>query len=79
MYRHRIKELAPGYDPRHIEVYMRVAQPTLDALSPEEFKHEVRVACGCVDEGDLSMEEWIAISFGMAPPFDCFDGEGRAV
>ena len=78
MYQQRIRDLAPGYDPRHIEAYIRVAHSTLDGLSPQEFRYEVRVACGCVDEGGLPMAERIALSFGLASPVDCFDGEGRA-
>jgi hypothetical protein len=62
MYRGRIRDLEPGHEPRHLEASMRVAHSTLDGLSPQEFQQEVRVACGCVDEGGLPMAErarWI--------------------
>jgi hypothetical protein len=65
MYQQKIKSLAPSYDPRHIEAYMRVEHNTLDKLSPSRFKSEVMLACMCVDEGGAEMAEKIAKSFGF--------------
>jgi len=66
-YRTMIQEMAPGYDPRHVEAYMRVAHSTLDGLSLSMFRDEVAIACRCVDEGGTEMAERIARSFGFAP------------
>lgn len=65
MYQARIKEIAPTYDPRHIEAFMRSEHGTLDKLSPSRFKSEVRIACMCVDEGGQEMAEKIAKSYGL--------------
>ncbi len=60
-----IAELAPGYDPRHVEAYMRVEHPTLDHLDKERFAAEVRVACKCIDQGGLDLAEQCALSYGL--------------
>ena len=64
-YAERIAELAPGYDPRHIECFIRLKHPTLDHLTAAEFREEVAVAIGCVEEGGAEMAERCAQSFGM--------------
>lgn len=64
-YRDRIKTLAPGYDPRHVEAYMRVGRSTLDGLSLDEFIAEAKLACECIDEGGADMAERIAQSYGL--------------
>ena len=64
-YTAQIRALAPNYDARHIEAYMRAEHSTLDKLSPAAFRAEVRLACACVDEGGLEMAERIALSFGF--------------
>ncbi len=64
-YADRIAELAPGYDPRHIESFMRVARPTLDGLPSWQFAEEVEIAKGCFDEGGAEMAERCAQSFGI--------------
>lgn len=66
-YAKQIQTLAPQYEARHIEAYMRVEHSTLDKLSPTAFRAEVRLACACVDEGGLELAERIALSFGLAP------------
>lgn len=78
MYRARIRDLAPAYDPRHVEAYMRSAHATLDGLSEDEFKYEVRMACACVDQGGWPAAERLAQSFGMKAVCR-FDGEGSPV
>lgn len=65
MYRTMIESAVPGYDPRHIEAYMRVEHSTLDGLSPSRFKAEAKLAAACVDEGGIEMAERIAKSFGF--------------
>jgi hypothetical protein len=60
-----IRGLAPGYDPRHVEAYMRVEHNTLDKLSPRDFAREVRLAVACIDEGGIETAELVAKSFGF--------------
>lgn len=60
-----ITTLAPGYDPRHVEAYMRVEHSTLDSLSNQRFRTEVSIARACIREGGLEMAERIAQSFGL--------------
>lgn len=64
-YTAKIKEMAPGFDPRHVEAYMRSEHPTLDALSPRHFRSEVGIAVCCIVEGGLDMAERVAKSFGL--------------
>lgn len=56
---------ASGIDPRHVEAYMRVGQPTFDGLSPRQFAREVVLACECIREGGTELAERIAQSFGL--------------
>ena len=64
-YKERIQALAPGFDPRHIEAFMRLEHSTLDGLSPEAFAHEVHVASVCVEFGGLTAAERLAESYGL--------------
>jgi hypothetical protein len=64
-YRSQIREIAPAYDPRHIEAFMRVEHSTLDGLTPSRFRSEVKIAAMCVDEGGKENAELIAKSFGF--------------
>lgn len=64
-YATRIKNLAPGYSPRHIEAYMRLPGGTLDALSPGRFKAEVDIAKACIDHGGPEAAERLALSYGL--------------
>jgi hypothetical protein len=52
-------------DPRHIEAWMRLEHPTLDGLSPEQFRAEVRMALACIEAGPLRDSESLAQSFGL--------------
>lgn len=54
-----------GYDPRHIEAYMRLEHSTLDGLSRTQFAHEVRIGMDCVDEDGVENAERCAKSFGL--------------
>jgi hypothetical protein len=65
MYRERIQALAPTHDPRLIEAFMRVGHSTLDGLSPNEFKREVRLSAACIDEAGVEFSEQIAKSVGL--------------
>ena len=65
MYQKAITKLAPGYDSRHIEAYMRLEHPTLDGMSREQFAWEVGLAIACVDLGGAEMAERTAKSFGL--------------
>lgn len=65
MYQAIIKQIAPNYDPRHIEAFMRSEHGTLDKLSRSRFKAEVYIASACVDEGGKDLAERIAKSYGL--------------
>lgn len=64
-YADRIKALAPGYDPRHIEGYMRLQFSTLDHLDAETFAREVEIAAGCIEVGGVEMAERNARTYGL--------------
>ena len=51
MYQDRIKQIAPTYDPRHIEAFMRLEYGTLDNLSPAKFRRECGIAADCIQTG----------------------------
>lgn len=68
MYRRRIAETLDtlgrrGYDPRHVEAWMRIEHGTLDALTRERFAAEVAIACDCID-ADPKGSESLAVSYG---------------
>lgn len=65
MYRDRIKQLAPTYDPRHIEAFMRSEHGTLDHLSPDAFAAEVCIAAMCIEDGGREFGERLAKSYGL--------------
>lgn len=54
-----------GYDPRHIEGYMRLQYGTLDHLSAADFRREVSVCIQCINEAGRDMAERNAQSFGL--------------
>ena len=60
-----IRKLAPGYDPRHIEAYMRLQHATLNSLTRRQFTAEVRLCRACVDEGGIDAAKRCAQSFGL--------------
>ena len=64
-YADRIRAMEPGYDPRHIEAYMRLQYATLDHLDQATFAHEVDLAVACIQEGGVEMAERNAQSFGF--------------
>lgn len=65
-YRERILELAPAYDPRHVEGFMRCScGGTLDHLDESWFRREVRIAVGCIRTGGMAFAEKIAKSYGL--------------
>ncbi len=63
-YTDQIQKLAPMYDWRHIEAYMRIEHGTLDHLTPRRFASEVAFCKQCVD---MSIEdaEKLALSYGF--------------
>jgi len=66
MYQKLIAELAgPGYDPRHIEAYMRIQYGTLDHLSRDDFKREVVICKQCTGAAGAEQAERCAKSFGL--------------
>ena len=52
-------------DPRHIEAWMRLEHPTLDGLSPQQFRDEVNAALACIEAGPLAESESLAQSCGL--------------
>lgn len=52
-------------DPRHVEAWMRLEHPTLDALSAAQFEHEVGIALLCIDEASPQENEALAESMGF--------------
>lgn len=64
-YHNQIAPLAPGYDPRHVEAFMRTEHPTLDALRPSKFAEEVRIACFAIDKAGTDFAEQLAQSHGF--------------
>lgn len=71
MYREMIRHilaargLAGRYDPRHVEAWMRVEHPTLDALSVQEWAAEVTIALQCIDHARPDDSERLAKSMGI--------------
>jgi hypothetical protein len=62
MYHELIAELAgPGYDPRHIEAYMRIQYGTLDHLSRDDSKREVVICKQCIDVAGAVRQELRAV------------------
>jgi hypothetical protein len=65
IYQKMIKEIAPEYDPRHIEAYMRLQYSTLNGLSYEIFRHEINVGVECIKMAGVESAEQCAQSFGL--------------
>lgn len=65
MYRNLIVQIAPSYDPRHVEAYMRSEHGTLDRLSSSQFATEVTMAVMCIEDGGTEAAESLARSFGL--------------
>lgn len=54
-----------GFNPRHIEAYMRLGHSTLDGLSLFQFTQEVLLCVECIrTDGTLNAER-CAESFGL--------------
>ena len=56
---------AQGFDPRHIEGYMRLQHDILSRLSKSQFSREVRLCVACIREGGIEAAERNARSFGL--------------
>ena len=56
---------AQGFDPRHIEGYMRLQHDILSRLSKQQFSREVRLCVECIKEGGIDAAERNAQSFGL--------------
>lgn len=52
-------------EPRHVEAWIRVEHPTLDALSPGQFADEVKTALACIACEPLSTTERLCESLGL--------------
>lgn len=64
-YTETFRALAPGYDPRHIEAYVRLEYSTLGHLSRATLKREASIAMACVDADGREAAERCAQSFGL--------------
>lgn len=60
-------KLATPYDAVVIEAWMRLEHGTLDALSPAQFRREVKVAIACIDATTPAENAALARSFGLEP------------
>ena len=56
---------AQGFDPRHIEGYMRLQYSTLGNLDNRTFNREIRLCVACIKEGGIDAAERNAKSFGL--------------
>jgi hypothetical protein len=54
-----------GINPRHVEAFMRLEYGTLDALSPDKFTREVKMAAECVKAAGPQESEGLASSYGL--------------
>ncbi|MGE0229469.1 MAG: hypothetical protein AB7U23_13280 [Dehalococcoidia bacterium] len=54
-----------GVDPRHVEAWMRIEHPTLDALTPAAFRAEALVAADCTTDAGPTPSEALAASLGL--------------
>ncbi len=64
-YTAKFAELVPGYDPRHIEAFVRIEHSTLGHLTPARLKREAIIARHCVDAAGPAQSEALAASFGL--------------
>lgn len=62
-----IAGLVPDEDPAHVEAWMRLEHPTLDALSAETFAREVAVAVECIHAAGVDQCDALARSYGLEP------------
>lgn len=65
MYRDLIMKLAPKHNPVHVEAWMRLEHDTLDCLSPSMFRHEVAIACACIDQSGQQATAELTRSMGL--------------
>jgi hypothetical protein len=54
-----------GVDPRHVEAWMRVEHPTLDALVNWQWEKEVALSVACIKEAGIEDSEALAQSYGL--------------
>ena len=60
-----IAVLAPDHDPAHVEAWMRLEHPTLDAVDAVHFAREVVVAVACIQEAGREACDELAHSYGL--------------
>ena len=54
-----------GFDPRHIEAWMRLEYGTLDHISGNRWNSEVKMAIDCIREAGIDRSESLAHSYGL--------------
>jgi hypothetical protein len=64
-YQRRIAERTGDVDPRHVEAWMRLENPTLDGLSAAEFEREIDLAMVAIATAGTDESEALAASFGL--------------
>ena len=57
--------LVGRYEPADVEAWMRVEHPTLDHLSPAQFRSEVQVAADCIAFAPTSHTRSLRASYGL--------------
>ena len=60
-----IAEHVTDTDPRHVEAWMRLAHPTLDGLSRQEFIEAMYEALGQIQDAEPEESEALAASLGL--------------
>jgi len=69
LYSAMIQRLAPDHDAAHVEAWMRLKHPTLDAISVLDFAREVAVAVECITQAGLGESDELAQSFDLQPHY----------
>lgn len=59
------QQAAPGYDPRHIESFIRIQYHTLGHLDRATIRREIKIAVACIQQGGIAQAESCARSFGL--------------
>ena len=64
-YQRFIAERTKGIDPRHVEAWMRLENPTLDGLSCQGFTEAMYAALAAAIDAGHEASEALAASFGL--------------
>jgi len=64
-YQQYIAERTRDIDPRHVEAWMRVEHPTLDALTQKQFDEAMYAALAAAMDAGPEQREALAATFGL--------------